>query len=473
MIRSRLVRFVLRVAVYCLPALAALRLDIVADPDMWWHTRIGQWIVQHGTVPVTDPFSSFGAGKTWFAYSWAFDLLLYNLQQRFGLVGYVGYVAVCTLAISIALFTLIERIEPRFSRSSVITAAGLFVLVPLYTPRSWLITIFFYLLLLHVLLSYWGGRRRVLLLLPPLFFLWANVHIQFVYGLVVLVLASVAPRLQTYVQRRHSLPMADMPQDRERVWDIPKILMACILATFVNPYGIWLYRTVAVYARQHTDLIEEMQPLKIHAVSEWVFLALLLFAVFALGWRRQLQVFPVLLLAFGVLAAFKAERDLWVAALPVLWILADAGEDHRAGLPAQGGTRMLAVGASVVVIVVIIAARHLSQGRLQEYVTTRFPAKAVSVVAREHYPGPLFNDYDWGGYLIWTLPQLPVAIDGRMDVQGDAHFKQTWDTWMAAPEWSADPQLRAANLVIANKKLPLTSLLRLDPQFEVVYEDDV
>src|ERR1700758_4958142 len=118
MIQSRVVRFVIRVAVYCLPALAALRLDIVSDPDIWWHTRIGQWIVQHGTVPVTDPFSSFGAGKTWFAYSWAFDVVLYELQHRWGLRGYVGYVAVMSLAIAVALFPLIERFEPRFIRAA-------------------------------------------------------------------------------------------------------------------------------------------------------------------------------------------------------------------------------------------------------------------------------------------------------------------------------------------------------------------
>src|SRR5689334_2998124 len=114
MIQNRVVRFIIRVAVYCLPALASMRPDIVSDPDIWWHTRIGQWIVQHGRVPVTDPFSTFGAGKTWFAYSWAFDVFLYRLQERFGLMAYVGYVAVATLAIAVALFNLVERLEPRF-----------------------------------------------------------------------------------------------------------------------------------------------------------------------------------------------------------------------------------------------------------------------------------------------------------------------------------------------------------------------
>jgi hypothetical protein len=462
MIQSRVVRFVIRVAVYCLPALAALRLDIVSDPDIWWHTRIGQWIVQHGTVPVTDPFSSFGAGKTWFAYSWAFDVVLYELQHRWGLRGYVGYVAVMSLAIAVALFHLIERFEPRFIWAAALTAMGLFVLVPLYTPRSWLITLLFFLWLLNILTIYRaGGNRKMLLLLPPMFFIWANIHIQFVYGLVALVIASLEPLLGKYFGEQ---------QASERRWDLPVVTLFCIFATFVNPYGVWLYRTVGVYARQHPDLIQEMQPLRIHSVSEWVFLVTLLLSVFVMGRRGHLKFFPIMLLAFGVVAAFKAGRDVWVAMFAALYILADS---EQAPLSRRVKVPLAALCASAVVIVAIAGVRHLSDDRLQGFVASHFPAKAVTVISQNQYRGPLFNDYDWGGYLIWMLPQLPVAIDGRMDLQGDAHFKQNWDTWMAAPEWTADPQLREANIVIASRKLPLTSVLRLDPRFEIVHEDDV
>ena len=55
-------RLVIVVLLYCIPASQAM--VPVVDPDIWWHLRTGQWIVDHGQVPATDPFSAYGAGKT-------------------------------------------------------------------------------------------------------------------------------------------------------------------------------------------------------------------------------------------------------------------------------------------------------------------------------------------------------------------------------------------------------------------------
>jgi hypothetical protein len=41
----------------------------------------------------------------------------------------------------------------------------------------------------------------------------------------------------------------------------------------------------------------------------------------------------------------------------------------------------------------------------------RYPTAALPVLA----PGPgLLNDYDWGGFLIWSAPRTPVFVDGRL-----------------------------------------------------------
>ena len=42
-----------------------------------------------------------------------------------------------------------------------------------------------------------------------------------------------------------------------------------------------------------------------------------------------------------------------------------------------------------------------------------YPARAAAFDESRGYGGPLFNDFNWGGYLIWRLPGLPVSVDGR------------------------------------------------------------
>src|ERR1700722_13017539 len=60
------------VGLYSFLAVLFLRAFYIVDPDIWWHLRTGDWIVAHHSVPFTDPFSSYGMGKPWAAYSWLF-----------------------------------------------------------------------------------------------------------------------------------------------------------------------------------------------------------------------------------------------------------------------------------------------------------------------------------------------------------------------------------------------------------------
>jgi GNAT superfamily N-acetyltransferase len=181
-------RMLILIALYAIPAVVAMR--PVTDPDIWWHLRTGQWIVAHGAVPTTDPFSRFGLGRPWVAYSWLFELLVYGLYRGLGLGGILLYRVVLTLAVALSVHRLVAKREPRFAVALGLVGAALLALLPLMNERPWLFTILFSALTLDVVLDLRAGRStRAAWLLPPLFALWANLHIQFVYGLFLLALA--------------------------------------------------------------------------------------------------------------------------------------------------------------------------------------------------------------------------------------------------------------------------------------------
>ena len=60
-------------------AIMCLHSAVANDPDIWWHMRTGEWIVQHHAIPRVDIFSGPNAGKPWQAYSWLFELLTFGL----------------------------------------------------------------------------------------------------------------------------------------------------------------------------------------------------------------------------------------------------------------------------------------------------------------------------------------------------------------------------------------------------------
>jgi hypothetical protein len=48
-----------------------------------------------------------------------------------------------------------------------------------------------------------------------------------------------------------------------------------------------------------------------------------------------------------------------------------------------------------------------------------YPVQEVAYLQAHSCPGNLFNDYAYGGYLIWKLPKVPIYIDGRMPTWHD------------------------------------------------------
>src|SRR4051794_25824907 len=88
-----LARAVVTGAAYALVLVVTVRPvgEPLFDPDVWWHLRAGQWVVENKAVTTNDPFSLPGQQKAWVAYSWLYEVLLYGLVQAFGMVGIVVY----------------------------------------------------------------------------------------------------------------------------------------------------------------------------------------------------------------------------------------------------------------------------------------------------------------------------------------------------------------------------------------------
>jgi hypothetical protein len=183
-------------ALIFLPVAICLFRGVVDDADVWWHLKAGEWILSEGAFPSSDSFSSWGAGGPWTAYSWLPELMLVGLTRSFGLAGLIVYTAAVSAGIVAALLAMIRRLTPNPTLAVGLTLAGILGLILLETPRPWLFSILFFTIELDLLLTAGrSGNRKLLLWLIPLFALWANMHIQFVLGLVVLAAAVAESRV--------------------------------------------------------------------------------------------------------------------------------------------------------------------------------------------------------------------------------------------------------------------------------------
>jgi hypothetical protein len=469
-------RVLILIALYAIPAVVVVR--PVSDNDIWMNLRAGQWVVDHGAVPETDPFSGYGRERPWVAYSWLFEVLVHGLHERLGLAGIVLYRVVLSFAVLAALHRLVAKRVPRFVVATGLTGLGFFALVPLLNERTWLFTVLFSTLTLDAILDLREGKGgRLGWMLPPLYAVWSNLHIQFVYGLFLLALGCVAPMIDGLLGRARTTGHAGLTGTRDW-WSLVVLSGACLAATLLNPYHARLYGVVAGYAAGSDtyNLVLELLAPGFRAPWEWAMPALVGAAAFSLGRRRDLSAFDVLLLSVASFFALRARRDVWFAVLAALAVLSTARLPAGAPSDRFALTRSRASVISGAVLTILVAAGWclgLSQRRLEEEVAGNYPARAASVVEDRGCRGPLFNEYGWGSYLIWRLPGLPVSIDGRADLHGPARIRRNVETVSGLRGWGSDPDLEAANTVIISAGAALASLLRVDPRFQLVHEDPV
>jgi hypothetical protein len=460
-----MLRGVMWLAVYAVAVLAVMR--PVVDPDLWWHLRTGEWIVETGWVPFTDPFSTAGPDRSWVAYSWLFDLLVYGIYQLLGLTGILIFRLVMTLAVVFAFQRLASRRDTHPLVAVILTAAGTVALVPVLSERSWLFSILFTAFTLQGILAWREeGKGRAVWLLPLVYVLWANIHIQFVYGLFLLGLACVAPPLD----RALGGPAPD-----PRVWRrLLALTGLCLLATLVNPYGYRIYEAVweAVTQPGPAAFIDEMKAMEFRYPAEWAALLLAGAAAFALGRRARLSSFDVLFLLAACYCGFRARRDVWFLILAALAIVPPVARAEPAPRPAGFGLAFLGLACVVLFAGYVGWARELTEARLRAEVSREFPARAVEAL-RSLPPGAtVFNPFNWGGYLMWELKGHRVAIDGRCNLHGDARILRIGNAWAGAGDPLRDPDLDSAGVVIGESNSQLAALLSGDHRFQQAYRDE-
>jgi len=83
----------------------------------------------------------------------------------------------------------------------------------------------------------------------------------------------------------------------------------------------------------------------------------------------------------------------------------------------------------------------------------------VQTLKSRHPQGRLFNDYNWGGYLLWAAPDYPVFIDGRTDLYGDTLIRQWAHIMAAEPGWEALLDQWHVRVVLIRRDAPLAQRL--------------
>jgi len=389
------------------PAIAALLAAVlwlgwfspeIADTDFWWHLKTGQYVVDNRAMPAPDPFAftTAGAGEAYpgeaitrhfnLTHEWLAQVAFYLVYRACGFGGVVLFRALLLAAFCGLIGLVAWRRCGGFYRSLAAAFATAGMSIRFALDRPYLIT-FLLLAGIIAILEY----RRWLWLLPPLFLIWANCHGGFFLGWLVL----AAYCAEALWQRAG---------DARRVCAVSAV---SILISGANPNGFRILQVLLYYRSSSlTKNLLEWAPPPWLALNEFTFLWVAAALLMLGAWKRVRVVDWILFVAFAA-AAFGAQRNTILVGLIAPIAIVTYLPWKRALPP------LVPFGVSTVLIVAGMVASWGSAFQLRA-AEWRFPSGAADFLLAHHVTGPIFNTYEYGGYLIWRLwPAERVFIDGR------------------------------------------------------------
>lgn len=392
----------------------SLRMFVV-DPDLWWHIKVGEGILATHHWPTTDPYSFTAAGQPWIAYEWLGEVLLAATQRLAGISGLDALLILLGFAVLVALYALATVRSGNAKAGFAATAILIMLATPSFSLRPQMLGYLFLILTLLALERFRQGKRKALWFLPILFLLWVNAHGSFVVGMGALAAYYIGGlwefRAGDIESRRW------LPAERQQ---LSLVFLLCLIALTITPYGTRL-------ATYPFDMAFS-QPINVANIQEWqsmpfnlpggeLFLALLLGFVIAqttlrLKWRPD----EFALFLVGTAAACLHLRFILIFVpffAPLLaTILA------RWTPPYSRAKDLFVVNATIMALVAAAMVYYFpSKATLQQSVSQTYPVEAVAYLRQHPVPGPMFNNYGFGGYLVWSMgPDQKVFLDGRGDV---------------------------------------------------------
>jgi len=401
------------------------------DPDFGWRVVAGESFLKRG-IPKTDLFSYTMPSFPWVDHAWSLSVLIYLIYST---TGFLGLSVLFSLVALASLLISAKRVKAQLENPKLFEKIALvldgrriplfvylplnfkylsyFVSLPVILSTSILFTFFgvrvqvFSWLMVSIILYIFFSEKvwqRWKFVLPILFLVWANLHGSFAVGIEAFFLFLLLRAI-----RLRKVFLVD--------WFY---FFVSLLATFLNPYGIGVWREVWSSVSDSSlrwRIAEWMPALTMLDLTIPTFIAFSGGLLFKYRKKFSLEEKGVFILFLLQAIASRRHLPLWtITALPIsckgiyyVWLEAKKVKEgvDRFNKIYEIGFLFVSALFFIQAFFAIQEANFLGKGNF-------YPKGAVNYLSGKVPNGQIFSEYGWGGYLIWKLPQKKVFIDGRM-----------------------------------------------------------
>ena len=484
--------FFLAVLVWLFSAGSSGWQGLLADADVGWHIRTGEYVLDHTTVPSHDLYSFSKPGATWYAWEWLTDVTDALLFRWAGLKGVVLAAAVL---ISLFATTLVRRMTWRGVHllvAMLVAFLGVGASSMHFLARPHVFT------LLFLSGSVWmieSDRRKAsnrIWLLVPLTVVWTNMHGGFLALVAVLGVTAVGSAMEVLLEAPPELrlkPEGLLASLRGGL-RYGYLTLACLAASLVNPFGWRLHQHVIEYLRSTwiRDVVEEFQSPSFRNENVMQFEVLMLVGLIAAGglFKRK-RIVEGLWIVFWVHMSLGSVRHVPVfitvtipviAAEVALWWqgwtegaarTSLAGILNQISADAGQGFRRTSLIPFAAVLALMVMGEPIKWPR--DFPELLFPTKLIHAHEDIIFDKKVLTTDQWADYLIFLHPTQKVYVDGRSDFYGQEVGNEYIRLLNGGKDWAKTLETRGFETALISTDLALAQLLKQRSDWQVVAEE--
>jgi len=436
------------------------------DLDVWHGMSLFREALREGWIPDRDRFAYTPTISPIVHHEWGAGAIAYLVGSRWGVAG----LQVLRLALVLAIVVVAVRVAlQRGARVPVLQALAVLAIpmawITLTLVRAQLYTVLALAILLACLESDRRGGRRWILPWLVLWVVWVNLHAGFVVGGIFLGVHA----LEQWWRRRP-------------ITHLVATLGTMALLVAANPYGFSYYPYLAHALTMDRRLVVEWHPLW-SAAPPAVAVTLLSMLVAALAlYRTGMREAPGWpLLVVSAVAALRSQRHVsiyalvWLAYVPALVSRTNLGDVLE-----RVQRRWGAVLWSVILIFGLAYGLRMRpwnasvEGLAGAGERLAYPVGPVEYLQGVGFEGNLLVPFTMGAYVSWkTDGHVKVSIDSRFEAAYPPNLlAEHLDFFNAGSGWRSMLERYPHDLILVERDMPVALLMREQPGWRLVYEDD-
>ena len=400
------------------------------DPDLGWHLKVGEEISISREVPRVNYYNYTYQGN-WVDHEWLADLGVYQVYQAWG----YNFLVVLFALIALSAFLLLHwfaykknKDDNHYLAVAGFQLLGIIASLPHLGVRIQEVALLFIILTLILLMFYEQKKNKLLLLLFfPLMFLWANLHASFLIGFFLLLAwAGVKIFEKLLASRRFGWLVKQTPKLTWReIIIFLGVVMSALVTTLYTPYRLELYSFLSGYKNKaYLSLIQEWLPQYIFPFhyDQMVFFALGVAALIIyfrerLSERKSVDWWQVFLIVVFLVLGIKSRRHFPLFFIVSFPFLVRAYSSLFFAFKEKINDWLRAVILICLFLAAITPFLTLkSVNNPFSYFCDEYPCGAANFLRKQpnYLDDRVFNNYGWGGFFIFVLPEQKLFIDGRL-----------------------------------------------------------